>query len=201
MPLPHDPDPKLAEYAHPQKLVTTAWLAEHLDAPNLAIVEPNEDVLLYETGHIPGAVKVNWHTELNGPISRDCVDAERFAELVPEKGIGRDATVVFYGDKSSWWAAYELWLFSLCRHPDLRLLDSGRAKCEAEGRPMMAKALTWSPCRSASRRSALPLKLTPTTTSRSTSTRRRSPPRRAGSRGSSTPACMGSAQAWRSRRC
>jgi thiosulfate/3-mercaptopyruvate sulfurtransferase len=140
MTLPHDPDPKLAEYAHPERLVTTAWLAEHLDDPNLVVVESDEDILLYETGHIPGAVKVDWHTELNDPITRDYVSAERFAELVREKGIGRDTTVVFYGDKSNWWAAYALWVFSLFGHPDLRLLDGGRAKWEAEGRPMTTDA-------------------------------------------------------------
>ena len=140
MPLPLDPDPKLSEYAHPEKLVTTAWLAEHLDDPNLAVVESDEDILLYETGHIPGAVKVDWHTELNDPITRDYLDAERFAELMRRKGISRDTTVVFYGDKSNWWAAYALWVFSLFGHPDARLLDGGRAKWEAEGRPMTTDA-------------------------------------------------------------
>ncbi len=90
MPLPHDPDPKLAEYAHPERLVTTAWLAEHIDDPGLVVVESDEDILLYETGHIPGAVKVDWHTELNDDITRDYVDAERFAGSMRAKGIGRD---------------------------------------------------------------------------------------------------------------
>ena len=80
MPIPNDPDPKLAQYAHPEKLVTTAWLADHLDDPNLVVVESDEDILLYETGHIPGAVKVDWHTELNDSITRDYLDAERFAQ-------------------------------------------------------------------------------------------------------------------------
>ena len=82
--LPHDTDPKLAEYAHPERLVTTDWLAEHLDDPNLVVVESDEDILLYETGHIPGAVKVDWHTELNDPITRDYLDGERFAALMRE---------------------------------------------------------------------------------------------------------------------
>ena len=137
-----DTDAKLAEYAHPEKLVTTAWLAEHLDDPAVAVVESDEDVLLYETGHIPGAIKVDWHTELNDPLARDYVDAERFAELMRAKGIGRDTTVVFYGDKSNWWAAYALWVFSLFGHADVRLLDGGRAKWEAEGRPMTTDAPT-----------------------------------------------------------
>jgi len=136
MALKHDDDPKLAEYAHPERLVTTARLAEHLDDPDLAIVESDEDVLLYNTGHIPGAVKVDWHTELNDPLTRDYVDGERFAELMAERGIGRDTTVVIYGDKNNWWAAYALWVFSLFGHPDVRLLDGGRAKWIAEDRPM-----------------------------------------------------------------
>jgi thiosulfate/3-mercaptopyruvate sulfurtransferase len=142
MPLPHDPDSALSQYAHPEKLVTTAWLAEHLDDPGLAVVESDEDILLYETGHIPGAVKVDWHTELNDPVTRDYVDAAGFAALMSAKGIGRDTTVVFYGDKSNWWAAYALWVFSLFGHPDVRLLDGGRAKWEAEGRPMTTEATT-----------------------------------------------------------
>ena len=136
MVLPHDPDPKLAEYAHPERLVTTAWLAEHLEEPGLAVVESDEDVLLYETGHIPGAVKVDWHTELNDPVTRDYVDGAGFAEIMSAKGIGRDDTVVIYGDRNNWWAAYALWVFSLFGHPDVRLLDGGRTKWVAEGRPM-----------------------------------------------------------------
>ena len=142
MAITFDTDSKLAEYAHPEKLVTTDWLAEHLDDPGLVVVESDEDILLYETGHIPGAVKVDWHTELNDPVTRDYVDAEGFARLMRSKGIGRETTVVFYGDKSNWWAAYALWVFSLFGHPDLRLLDGGRAKWEAEGRPMTTDSPT-----------------------------------------------------------
>ncbi|WP_028925951.1 sulfurtransferase [Pseudonocardia acaciae] len=140
MPVPNDTDPKLAAYAHPERLVTTGWLAEHLDDPGLAVVESDEDVLLYDTGHIPGAVKVDWHTELNDPVTRDYVNGRRFAELVGEKGIGRDTTVVIYGDKNNWWAAYALWVFSLFGHPDVRLLDGGRAKWVAEGRELTREA-------------------------------------------------------------
>jgi thiosulfate/3-mercaptopyruvate sulfurtransferase len=136
MSVPNDTATRLQQYAHPEKLVTTDWLAEHLNDAGLAVVESDEDILLYEIGHIPGAVKVDWHTELNDPITRDYVSAERFAELMSEKGIGRDTTVVFYGDKSNWWATYALWVFTLFGHPDVRLLDGGRTKWEAEGRPM-----------------------------------------------------------------
>jgi thiosulfate/3-mercaptopyruvate sulfurtransferase len=126
---------KLQEYAHPERLVTTDWLAEHLDDPDVVVAESDEDVLLYETGHIPGAVKIDWHTDLNDPVARDYVDADGFARLMSEKGITRDTTIVFYGDNFNWWAAYALWVASLFGHPDARLLDGGRAKWLAEGRP------------------------------------------------------------------
>jgi thiosulfate/3-mercaptopyruvate sulfurtransferase len=136
MPVPNDAAPALQAYAHPERLVTTDWLATHLDTPGLVVVESDEDVLLYETGHIPGAVKVDWHTELNDSVSRDYLDAEGFARLCSAKGIGRDDTVVFYGDNFNWWAAYALWVFTLFGHPDVRLLDGGRQKWVAEGREL-----------------------------------------------------------------
>jgi len=136
MALPHDTDAKLAEYAHPERLVTTEWLADHVKDDGLVVVESDEDVLLYETGHIPGAVKVDWHLDLNDAVTRDYVDGEQFAELMSAKGIGRDTTVVIYGDKNNWWAAYALWVFALFGHPDVRLLDGGRSKWRAEGREM-----------------------------------------------------------------
>ena len=136
MALPNDPDPKLAAYAHPERLVTTTWLAEHLGEPGLVVVESDEDVLLYDVGHIPGAVKVDWHTELNDPVTRDYVDGAGFARLCGERGITRETTVVFYGDRNNWWATYALWVFSLFGHPDVRILDGGRAKWVAEGREM-----------------------------------------------------------------
>ena len=131
-----DTSAKFAEYAAPERLVTTAWLEERLGQPGLVVVESDEDVLLYETGHIPGAVKVDWHTELNDPVMRDYVDGEGFAALLSRKGIARDDTIVIYGDKNNWWAAYALWVFTLFGHEDVRLLDGGRDLWIAEGREL-----------------------------------------------------------------
>ena len=127
---------KFAEYAHPEVLVSTQWLSENLNTPGLVIVESDEDVLLYETGHIPNAVKIDWHTDLNDPVTRDYLDGEAFAALLSSKGIKRDDTVVIYGDKSNWWAAYALWVFKLFGHEDVRLLDGGRDLWVAEGREL-----------------------------------------------------------------
>ncbi|MUN64180.1 sulfurtransferase [Kocuria sediminis] len=127
---------EFAQYAHPERLVSTQWVAEHLDDPGVVVVESDEDVLLYETGHVPGAVKVDWHTDLNRPDTRDYVDGAQFAELMSRKGISRDTTVVVYGDKSNWWAAYALWVFELFGHPDVRLMNGGRDKWIAEGREL-----------------------------------------------------------------
>ena len=138
-----DAHPKdLSQYAHPERLVSTEWLADQVAAGSvgapggIAVVESDEDVLLYDSGHIPGAVKVDWHLDLNDPVTRDYVDGAKFAEVMGRRGIGRDTTVVVYGDKSNWWAAYALWVFSLFGHEDVRLLDGGRAKWVAEGREM-----------------------------------------------------------------
>ncbi|MDO9063225.1 MAG: sulfurtransferase [Microbacterium sp.] len=142
-----DPAPAFSRYAHPERLVSTEWLAEHLGTPGLVVAESDEDVLLYETGHIPGAVKLDWHTELNDPVLRDYVSPERFAELMSAKGIARDSTVVLYGDKNNWWAAYALWVLTLFGHADVRLLDGGRAKWEAEGRPYTTDPASPTPTR------------------------------------------------------
>jgi len=141
MTYPVEQNEKFAAYAHPDRLVSTEWLATAiedgaLDGGNLVVVESDEDVLLYETGHIPGAVKIDWHTDLNDEVTRDYVDGEAFAALVASKGISRDSTVVIYGDKSNWWAAYALWVFTLFGHEDVRLLDGGRDKWIAEGRAL-----------------------------------------------------------------
>jgi thiosulfate/3-mercaptopyruvate sulfurtransferase len=141
MSYPVEQNEKFAAYAHPERLVSTEWLAAEIDAGalndgKLVVVESDEDVLLYETGHIPGAVKIDWHTDLNDEVTRDYVEGEAFAALAAAKGISRDATVVIYGDKSNWWAAYALWVFSLFGHEDVRLLDGGRDKWIAEGRAL-----------------------------------------------------------------
>ena len=122
---------KISEYAHPEVLVTTQWLTENLDS--VTVVESNEDILLYDTGHIPGAVKLDWHTELNHPLRRDYLESEAFAKLMDQKGIGRDDIVVLYGDRSNWWATYAFWVFKLFGHENVLLLDGGRNKWIAEG--------------------------------------------------------------------
>ncbi len=141
MTVARDSSSSFEDYAHPERLVSTGWLAEQLrvgsvGSPDLVLLESDEDVLLYDTGHIPGAVKVDWHLDLNDPVTRDYVDGERFARVLSERGIARDTTVVIYGDKSNWWAAYALWVFTLFGHEDVRLLDGGRAKWVAEGREL-----------------------------------------------------------------
>jgi len=128
-----DSSRSFAHFAHPERLVSTEWVRAHLGNPGLVIVESDEDVLLYETGHIPGAVKIDWHTDLNDPVERDYIDGAGFAALMSSQGISRDTTVVIYGDKSNWWAAYALWVFTLFGHQDVRLLDGGRTKWEADG--------------------------------------------------------------------
>ncbi|MET4157945.1 sulfurtransferase [Agromyces sp. PvR057] len=140
-----DASAKFAEYAHPERLVSTQWLADHLGEPGLVVVESDEDVLLYETGHIPGSVKVDWHTELNDPVVRDYLDGEQFAALLGSKGIARDSTVVIYGDKNNWWAAYALWVFTLFGHEDVRLLDGGRDLWIAEGRDITTERTAVTP--------------------------------------------------------
>jgi thiosulfate/3-mercaptopyruvate sulfurtransferase len=139
MPYPVEQNDKFAAYAHPERLVSTEWLATvieegALESGQLVVLESDEDVLLYETGHIPGAVKIDWHTELNDELTRDFVEGEAFAAMAAAKGISRDTTVVIYGDKSNWWAAYALWVFELFGHEDVRLLDGGRDKWIAEER-------------------------------------------------------------------
>ena len=124
----------MSNYANPDSLVSSEWLAEHLQDPNIRIVESNEDILLYDTGHIPGAVKIDWTSDLNDQVARDYINAEQFAKLLSSKGISRDTTVIFYGDKNNWWAAYAYWVFQLFGHTNAKLLNGGRKKWIDEGR-------------------------------------------------------------------
>jgi thiosulfate/3-mercaptopyruvate sulfurtransferase len=145
MTLAADSASKLQAFAHPERLVTTDWLAEHLGDDGLVVIESNEDVLLYRTGHIPGAHHVDWHLDLNDDVMRDYVSPEAFAAMCSARGITPDSTVVVYGDNFNWWAAYALWVFSLFGHADVRLLDGGRAKWVAEGRDMTTDATVATP--------------------------------------------------------
>ena len=128
-----DPNPAFASYAHPERLVSTTWLASHLGTPGSKVVESDGDVLLYDIGHIPCA-EDRLALAPQRPGHRDYIDGEAFAELMRAKGINRDDTVVIYGDKSNWWAAYALWVFTLFGHPDVRLLDGGRDAWMSEDR-------------------------------------------------------------------
>lgn len=129
-----DPHPPFQEYAHPGRVVSAPWLSARLGTKGLRVIEVDEDSLLYDIGHIPTASRINFGKELLNPVTRDVVDGHAFAELMRTKGIKREDTVVFYGDKSNWWAAYALWVFRLFGHPDVRLLDGGRSAWMAEER-------------------------------------------------------------------
>ena len=135
------PVPNIAErgYAHPEVLVSTQWLAEHLKDPNVRILESDEDVLLYETGHIPGAVKIDWVADLNDPLTRDYIDASRFQRLLRAKGISENTAIVLYGDKNNWWATYAFWVFKLFGVKNVRLLDGGRLRWADEGRELVTQ--------------------------------------------------------------
>jgi thiosulfate/3-mercaptopyruvate sulfurtransferase len=127
-------------YAHPEVLVSTQWVADHLKDPKVRLVESNEDILLYDTGHLPGAVKIDWVTQLNDQLTRDYLDSGKMQELLRSLGVDQDTTVVFYGDKNNWWATYALWVFRLFGLDRLRVMDGGRALWEKEGRPMTREA-------------------------------------------------------------
>jgi thiosulfate/3-mercaptopyruvate sulfurtransferase len=123
-------------YAHPEVLVSTDWVAEHLDDPGVRLIESNEDLLLYDTGHIPGAVKVDWTNDLNDQLVRDYVNSEQLQRLLRAKGINTDTTIVFYGDKNNWWATYAFWVLKLFGIERVRLMDGGRLRWVDEGRPL-----------------------------------------------------------------
>ena len=121
-------------YANPDALVSTDWVAEHLNDPNVRLIESNEDTLLYPSGHIPGAVQVDWTLDLNDQVRRDYLNREGFEKLMSRIGVTPQTTVVFYGDRNNWWATYAYWVFQLFGHSNARVMDGGRLKWEQEGR-------------------------------------------------------------------
>jgi len=124
-------------YAHPEYLVETDWVAVHLNMPDVRLVESDEDALLYETGHILGAVKVDWFTTLQDPLRRDFISKAEFEKLCSQLGIANRTTIIFYGDKNNWFACYAFWLFTYYGHPRLRIMNGGRQKWTQEGRQMI----------------------------------------------------------------
>lgn len=129
-------------FVHPEKLVSTEWLAANLNHPKVILVESNEDSLLYPSGHIPGAFEVDWTRDLNDPVRRDYIQAEAFSKLLSRLGASEDSLIVFYGDKNNWWATYALWVFELFGHTNTRILDGGRLKWVNEGRELTREVPT-----------------------------------------------------------
>ncbi len=121
-------------YVHPEVLVSTQWIADHRDDPKVRIAESNEDLLLYDQGHIPGAVQIEWIGDLNDQVRRDYLDRAHFSELMSRHGIANDTMIVFYGDKNNWWACYAFWVFQLFGHTNAAVMDGGRKKWIDEGR-------------------------------------------------------------------
>ena len=130
-------------YAHPDTLVSTDWVAARLHDPKVRVVESDEDLLLYDTGHVPGAVKLDWIDDLNDPVVRDYVDSARLQRLLRSKGIDRDTTIVLYGDRNNWWACYAFWVLRLFGLEHLRIMDGGRARWEQEGRSLTTERPVW----------------------------------------------------------
>ncbi len=130
-------------YRHPEALVSTEWVAAHTGDPHVRIIESNEDTLLYATGHVPGAVHVDWTSDLNDQVRRDYVERDGFAALMARIGVTPDTTVVFYGDKNNWWACYAFWVFQLFGHTKAHVMDGGRLKWQKEGREWSTTPLTY----------------------------------------------------------
>jgi thiosulfate/3-mercaptopyruvate sulfurtransferase len=126
-----------AHVSRENSLVSTDWAEQNLSTPGLVFVEVDEDTAAYDTGHIPGAVKINWKTELQDPVRRDFVDKAGFEKLLSAKGISNDDTVVLYGGNNNWFAAYAYWYFKLYGHQDVKLIDGGRKKWELDGRTLV----------------------------------------------------------------
>ena len=134
-------------YARPEVLVSADWVEAHLKDPKVRIVESDEDILLYDLAHIPGAVRIDWQGDLQDQLVRDYINAEKFATLCAKSGISNDSTVIFYGDKSNWWACYAFWAFKLFGHPDCRILNGGRKLWQDQGRPTTTEVPSYSPAR------------------------------------------------------
>src|SRR4030088_1568279 len=117
-------------------LVSADWAQSNLDAANVVFVEVDEDTSAYDTGHIPGAVKLDWRSDLQDPVKRDFVDAQQFSKLLSDRGISNDDTVILYGGNNNWFAAYAYWYFKLYGHDKVKLMDGGRKKWELEGRTL-----------------------------------------------------------------
>ncbi len=121
-------------------LVSTQWLADHLSDDGVVVAEVDESPELYDEGHIPGAVKLHWQDDLQDPVERDLIDRQAFERLMSSLGISNDTTVVLYGDKNNWFAAYAYWYLKIYGHADVRILDGGRQKWIDEGRDMVTEA-------------------------------------------------------------
>ena len=126
----------MADYAHPESLVSTEWVAEHGGGANVRLVEVDVDTSAYEQGHIAGAVGWNWQSQLQQPVRRDLASKEEIEQLLGSCGIGNDTTIILYGDNNNWFAAWAFWQLKYYGHGDVRLMNGGRAKWEAEGRPL-----------------------------------------------------------------
>jgi thiosulfate/3-mercaptopyruvate sulfurtransferase len=125
------------DYAHPEVLVSTEWVADHLVDPGVRLIEVDVDTTAYDSGHVSGAVGWNWQSQLNDRIRRDIPDAKAFAELLSQAGVMPKTTVVLYGDNNNWFAAFAFWLLQLYGHKNAKLMNGGRAKWVAEGRPLV----------------------------------------------------------------
>jgi thiosulfate/3-mercaptopyruvate sulfurtransferase len=132
-------------YAHPEVLVSTDWVEQHLNDPSVRLIESNEDTLLYASGHIPGAVHVDWTSDLNDQIRRDYITREGFEKLMSRIGATKNTTVVFYGDKNNWWACYAFWVFQLFGHTNAKVMDGGRVKWQKEAKPLTRDVPTFPP--------------------------------------------------------
>lgn len=123
-------------------LVSAEWAEKNLDTANVVFVEVDEDTSAYDGGHIAGAIRLDWRTDLQDPVKRDFVDAQQFSKLLSDRGIANDDTVVLYGGNNNWFAAYAYWYFKLYGHHDVKLLDGGRKKWELDGRPLTADTVS-----------------------------------------------------------